>query len=326
MFSAIGKTESAGGFRRRPGAETFDLAFICNSATENYSLARFLRQRGTVVLYVFHEPEPIWNWRLPRLEGWGKTGRFLVSSYCSIRTLREADGVIVCSSYARSLYERAYKRFNSNVTAMPLLFEDEIGDARFEQMRRTKTCLGFIGTACKAHGFADFIALAKYAVREGTSIPFIIATGVDLTAMLRADGELARSVREKKIEVHHGRELSNDEINEYYLRCFCVWNVYRRSTQSGVLPRAFMAGSPVLASRIGSFPEYVREGVTGEFVDSGEDPAAILAVAEKMRDRSVEYADRCRECFTDTFYYGANLNQVTEIIARSSARASRRAT
>jgi glycosyltransferase involved in cell wall biosynthesis len=114
--------------------------------------------------------------------------------------------------------------------------------------------------------------------------------------------------------VQHGRGLSNDEINLHYLDCFCVWAVYRRSTQSGVMANAFMAGSPVIATRVGSFPEYVVPGVNGEFVDSVGDFGAMLRQAEKMRQDVPAYSEGSRKTFLNTFYYGANRKKITELL------------
>jgi glycosyltransferase involved in cell wall biosynthesis len=75
-----------------------------------------------------------------------------------------------------------------------------------------------------------------------------------------------------------------------------------------------MAGTPVLASRVGSFPEYVIENVTGEFVDSFEDYEAILFSAEKIRSQLSTYVDRCRKMFANTFYYKANFERFGAII------------
>jgi glycosyltransferase involved in cell wall biosynthesis len=205
---------------------------------------------------------------------------------------------------------------------MPLLFDDEIGNELFARIQNSKQAFGFVGTACRSHGFDAFVAFVKYAIRNGCSIPFMIATSVDLTSVLRTDHELARHVSEGRLRIQHGQKLSNDQINQYYLQCFCIWNVYRRSTQSGVLPRAFMAGTPVMASRVGSFPEYVRAGVTGEFVDSSDDHTTIHEAAERMREHSLSYAKECRNMFLDTFYWRSNLNKLAEIIESASTNST----
>jgi glycosyltransferase involved in cell wall biosynthesis len=197
---------------------------------------------------------------------------------------------------------------------MPLLFDDEIGSDRVERARHDKRFFGFVGTACKSHGFDVFVSFAKFVIGSGSRMPFSIATKVDLSSLLAEDRELARLVREGRIRMQHGRGLSNDEINLHYLDCFCVWAVYRRSTQSGVMANAFMAGSPVIATRVGSFPEYVVPGVNGEFVDSVDDFGAMLRLAEKMRRDIPAYSAGSRKTFLDTFYYGANRKKLTELL------------
>jgi glycosyltransferase involved in cell wall biosynthesis len=315
---AIEDTISGRGYCNNPGTQQFDLVVFYNSAVKNHSLASALRERGTTVLYVFHEPEPINSLSVLRSEGLKKTVRFVLSSLFSIRTTCTSSAVIVCSSYGRALYDRGYQRFNSNVHVLPLLFDDEIGQELFEQMRSHKRYLGFVGTACKSHGFDVFVEFAKYALRNGSDIPFVIATWVDLSSLLQSDQELAGFVEQGRIRMQHGRRLSNDEINQHYMECFCIWNVYRRSTQSGVLPRSFMAGTPVLASRVGSFPEEVQPGFTGEFVDVNEDPAAILATVQNLRAHTADYFDECRKRFLEKFYFRANRNQLTEILESTS--------
>jgi glycosyltransferase involved in cell wall biosynthesis len=313
-FSAIGETLTVTANSTRPDELAFDLAVFCNCATRNHALVRGLRTRGTAVFYLFHEPGPVCSWRYFLSEGWRQTIRFVVSSCFNIVTVRRSTGVIVHSSCALALYQRNYLRHNRNVHSMPLLFDDEIGGDRVEQARRDKHFFGFVGTACKSHGFDAFVNFAKYAIRSGSLMPFSIATKVDLTSLLVEDRELAHLVSEGRIRIQHGRGLSNDEINLHYLDCFCVWTVYRRSTQSGVMANAFMAGSPVIATRVGSFPEYVIPGVNGEFVDSVDDFGAMLRLAEKMRREIPAYSEGSRKTFLDTFYYGANRNKITELL------------
>jgi glycosyltransferase involved in cell wall biosynthesis len=316
-FTAIGTIISAADYLRASKTLQFNFALICNSSIHNRSVARSMRLDETSIFYLFHEPETIWNLGG---EGWKQLVRFPISTWCSIATLRLSDCVIVPSSRALQQYSRHFRKHNRNVHTIPLLFDDEIGTAGVERMRDSKRFFGFVGSACRSHNFDAFVDFAKYAIRQGSAIPFVIATRVDLSSHLQADRELAQRVMEGKIKLHHNRVLSNDDINQCYLDCFCVWNVYRRSTQSGVLPRAFMAGSPVLASRIGSFPEYVKEGVTGEFVDSADDSAAILRAAENIRRHSADYLDGCRKMFLEVFYYRANGNRLATILGSVAAR------
>ena len=313
-FSAIGETVTMAGITNQPDRGAIDFAVFCNCATRNHAMVRDLRLRGAAVFYLFHEPGQVWNWKFLLSVGWSQTVRSVISSCFNIATVRRSTGVIVHSTCALAMYKENHFRHNRNVHAMPLLFDDEIGSERVEQARFHKRFFGFVGTACKSHGFDIFVKFAKYAIRSGSSIPFSIATRVDLSLLLAQDSELARLVREGRIRMQHGRGLSNDEINFHYLECFCIWAVYRRSTQSGVMANAFMAGSPVIATRVGSFPEYVIPGVNGEFVDSIDDFDAILRLAEKMRQEVLTYSEGSRKTFLDTFYYIASRKKMTELL------------
>ncbi len=313
-FSAIGETVTTCELSGHPIPLTFDLAVFCNCATTNHRLIANMRTRGTVVLYVFHEPGQVLSWKYFVSEGWRQTVRFVISSCFNIVTVRRSTGVIVPSSHALALYRRHYLKHNENVHIMPLLFDDEIGNDRFERAQHNKLHFGFVGKACKSHGFDFFLKFAKYAVRSESSIQFLISTKVDLSSLLASDKELARLAREGRIQIQHGRDLRNEEINEHYLSCFCIWGAYRRSTQSGVMASAFMAGSAVLATRVGSFPEYVVPGFNGEFADSIGEFNTLLRLAEKIQRDIPTYSQGCRNTFLETFYYPAHRVKFMELI------------
>jgi glycosyltransferase involved in cell wall biosynthesis len=116
-----------------------------------------------------------------------------------------------------------------------------------------------------------------------------------------------------RIVIRAGRTLSNAEINDCYAQSVCVWNVYRRSTQSGVLPNAFMCGTPVVASRAGAFPEFVEDGATGRFLE-GDNREGIAAAFEDMRSNAAQYSRNCRKKFLETFHYKANLESLRAIL------------
>jgi glycosyltransferase involved in cell wall biosynthesis len=78
---------------------------------------------------------------------------------------------------------------------------------------------------------------------------------------------------------------------------------------------AFMAGSPVIATKVGSFPEHVVPGVNGEFVDSSGDFAEMLRLAEKIRGDIPTYSEGSRKSFLATFYYGAQRKKITQLLS-----------
>jgi glycosyltransferase involved in cell wall biosynthesis len=99
-----------------------------------------------------------------------------------------------------------------------------------------------------------------------------------------------------------GHPLATSEINAFYRRSAVVWNAYHGSMQSGVLPKAFMFGTPVV-SRAGNANEYVRDGVTGVLVGDTADTLALRTAVQRVLDRQHEFTFQCREAFLGTFYY-----------------------
>lgn len=311
-FSAVGPAVSVRDYAKAPDSLQIDIAIFYNAAVHNARVASHMRALGISVLYVFHEPVPL----LQRLsESWKSFLKLVAAKYCSLAMLRQSTAVLVPSACARRQYDRYFCKYNPMVFTLPLLFDDEYGADSRPPMHELRRHFSFLGNVHKAHDFDAFVRFVKYAIRAQSAIQFTIATKTSLTAFLNRDEELARYLKEGKLRIQHGKVLSNDEMNQYYRESFCVWNAYNCSTQSGVLPRAFMAGTPVIAKRMGSFPEYIVPGVNGEFITAANDCGAILQAAEKIRQDIPTYVEGARKTFMRTFYYEANLDQLARILA-----------
>ena len=277
----------------------------------NAWIARRMRAHGVDVLYVFHEPVPV---AMRLSEGWKEILKLIAAKFSSIAMLHQSSSVLVACGYARTLYNRYFSRYNPGVYTFPLLFEDEWPEDRSPSAAGERPYFSFLGLAVKAHDFDNFCAFAKYAIRAGRDIRFAIATRTDLSEYLAADTELAQYGKDGRILIQHGKNLSNEEMNLFCARSFCVWNVYKCSTQSGALVRAFMAGTPVVATRTGSFPEFIEPGVNGEFVEAADKFDDLLAAAEKIRANLGTYVEGSRRSFLDIFDYRANRKRFARIL------------
>ena len=81
-----------------------------------------------------------------------------------------------------------------------------------------------------------------------------------------------------------------------------------------------MFGTPVIAARIGSFPEFVQEGVNGRFSDA-RDHEGIWAAFEDIRSNLNMYAANSRKTFLKTFYYRPHMAELGRLLD-SGARPS----
>ncbi|OOC44216.1 glycosyltransferase [Thermosipho sp. 1074] len=292
-------------------SERFDLVLFHNVSVVNHVVSRKLKIKGSKIAYVYHEP---WEGFYNRLKNEGKMRaiKSTLAHFFSVRMLRLSDIVIVPSNYALELYEKHDKKFNGSVVKIPLLFDDEFNKEIIDISK--KKYFSYIGHAVKGHAFDKYLEFIKFLYKSKANLKFEIATRTDLSKWIYKDKILQLMIADGSLKISHGRPLRNQEINKAFERSFCVWNLYRRSTQSGVLPKAFMFGTPVIASYIGSFPEYVESGFNGEFVFQINNFEEVYEKLEKIRVGLYGYSQNARSTFFKTFYYKANIKMLSNIV------------
>jgi len=301
-FSPYGRivlSADAGEWLKR---ESPNLALLANAAIGNMALAFKMRRHGVRVWYLFHEPVAL---REHLGEGWSDLAKLAVAKITSIVTACLSERILVPSRFALGSYRKHFNIFNSNASVMELLFDDEAREAFALAAPEGRRYFSFLGYASRAHDFASFIEFAKWADRQGANIRFAIATRSDLSEVLRQDSELRDLEARGVMEILHGRVLSPHEMQERFLSSFCVWNVYRNCTQSGVLPRAFMNGTPVLGVDRGSLADYIQSGKTGELVGDGREFPAILDALGRIKASLPAYVAHCRNAFLSRFHWNS---------------------
>jgi glycosyltransferase involved in cell wall biosynthesis len=284
---------------------SFTDVLVYNSAIPNPAFARKMKRNGCSIMYVYHEPS------ISVRKAWGRSGldsiaRLGISRMFSRLMLLTSDLVILPSRQALQNYLLRDSRYNGRTLEVPLIFDDGYGSVD----RRERTTFSYIGTISRAHGFDQFFAFMKYALRENLGIRFLIASRHNIPEDEILDQYAAN------ITVRCGRPLTNGEINECYAQSRCVWNLYRLSTQSGVMANAFMCGAPVIASRTGAFTQFVKDGYNGKFADAmnhAEIAAAYYEIAAAME----RYSKNSRQTFVDNFYYKSQLGRIEAMLALS---------
>jgi len=284
-------------------------AVFVNPSTRNGELGASLKKQGTKILYVYHEP---WQISLDFLRGEGLAGtlRAIVAHHMTVPILRLADCILLPSRTALAVYHTADARYNPRATYVPLIFDDDTAGDVLETLPG-KRYFSFIGKPCRSHAFDQFTAAMRYAFKAGWDVRFLIAARQPLPDSVSRDPLIRKHMHQ--IEIRCGRPLNNQEMNRCYAESYCVWNLYRRSTQSGVLPKAFMFGTPVIASEIGSFPEFVQDRVTGRF-SSAENHEHLWNAVKEMKENLAAYAMHCRRSFCETFYYRSCLPMLERLL------------
>lgn len=281
-----------------------DFAVVQNTGFENVKFFKWCKKKGCKILYILHEPYMGFKELL-------KDGTYClkqaVACILNVWLCNRSEKVIVCSQYAEDNCRRYMKEAYKKAVRFPLLFMDE-----FSEEGEERKYFSLIGTYATSKGSDLFLKFMKDSVSKGYKINFQIATRTNLTEQLK-DEILQRLVCDGKLIIQHGRNMSTDEINGAYRRSICCWNGYRRTTQSGVLPNAYMLGTPVLATKLGSFREFVTPGQTGVFIDN-ENTESIYQGYLKVKANSKEMSEECRKYFIENFFYGSQEQRLKEII------------
>lgn len=64
---------------------------------------------------------------------------------------------------------------------------------------------------------------------------------------------------------------------------------YLTAATSGILMTAYVFGKPVVATRVGSLPEYVRDGVTGVLVDPSDETQLADALIQMLANKALRH-------------------------------------
>ena len=247
------------------------------------------------LIYVYHEP--LGSKKSFRDAGvsWLKTQKIFLTDKANWLLVKMADHVILSSKTALSHYENGvYSRLNPHYTCMSLIFNDEY-DTKLKNASRK--FFSYIGTVAADHSFTEYLDFVKWAVKEN-KLPqtlFLIATKSDF----EVPQELLDSPR---VTIQKGRPLSDEEINEYYASTFVVWNAYARTTQSGVLAKSFMFGTPAIVLRK-NLSEFTMDGKEVKAIDDNRDSKQIHDSVLGIISEFEKYSRACRSRFENSFYY-----------------------
>jgi glycosyltransferase involved in cell wall biosynthesis len=189
----------------------------------------------------------------------------------------------------------------SRYAKINLLFSDE---APPDQINRPRSFISYIGTIAEDHAFKEFVHLMHESISEGTisGYSFLIATRSRIPEEMSSIIE--SGVLSGRLVVQSGTPMTNEQINGFYAQSHLVWNAYKRSMQSGVLPKAYMFGTPVLMS-VANQNEYFEDGVHGVLISDryafDEFENAVL----RLESSWPAISRNCRNYYLQNFDYRA---------------------
>ncbi|SDH36076.1 MULTISPECIES: glycosyltransferase [unclassified Duganella] len=133
----------------------------------------------------------------------------------------------------------------------------------------------FFGHLEPRKGLAEFLAVARD-MRDVAGVKFVVAGNGEMRQHGAACAALMAQAQRWPNVLLDQRRIPFEEVERYFAASDVVALPYREGTTSGVLKLAIAFGVPVLASRVGDFPEQVPAGA-GVLFDAGE------GLAERLR-------------------------------------------
>lgn len=282
-----------------------DIVVLFNFGTQNVKFVNWCKKNNIKVIYILHEP-------YMGIKELVKDGSYIVKQTvaCAMNNIicKNSTKVVLCSDYALQNCKRFMKSAYEKSVRFPLIFLDLYDPLCTEERKY----FSLIGTYATSKGSDLFLKFIKQSFERDYDINFQIATRSNIEEKLN-DEIFKKLIAQKKLIVYQGHPLTTNQINSAYRRSICCWNGYRRTTQSGVLPNAFMQGTPVVATKLGSFKEFVIPDKTGEFINN-QDVESIYTAYSKIKKNITSMSETCREEFINNFFCDNQVKKIKEIL------------
>lgn len=280
-------------------------ALIYNTGFENVSFINWCAKNNCPIIYVLHEP---YMGLRELLKDGSYMVKQLIASLLNVWICHKSSRVILCSEYAEENCAKYMKKTRKKAVRFPLIFLDDYDSRKVVE----RTYFSMIGGCSTAHGSDVFIEYIKRAYESGSNQKFQIVTRSNILHLL-SDPVYKKMQNSGHLVVQQGRPLTEKEMSAAYRCSIATWNGYRRSTQSGVLPNSLMHGTPVVATKVGSFKEFVKPCVTGVFISDFK-LETITDAVNQIRQEGDVINHSCRKFFGENFYYRNQIDKFKKIV------------
>lgn len=284
-----------------------DLLWIVNPSEKHLLFVIWMKlHMKTKVFYYYHEPFPGLEIFKEGIKSLRALAACIISSFICMFSYK----VVLPSNNSLEKYKKYSKLFNKNFCMLPLLY---VREDRYDDNKKSRKFFSFIGTFAESHGTDGFMKFISYAYKVDSEIKFLIATKSNISTILD-DPELKQLISEERLIIQQGRNMTVNEINSFYEQSICVWNIYTRSNQSGVLPNSLMLGTPVLASNTGIFPEIIVNNYNGYLIEDICDLENILNSYKRIKADIQRFSKNALCTFAEKYDYRPWVTKIIDYI------------
>ena len=288
-------------------ADLFIVWFPSISVVFNLLFVRLFTKATTV--YTYHEPYTSFSSYRAAGFSWLKSVRVAAISMISRIICTMSDKIILPSARAFRTIPSAHIQ-PLRYAKINLMFADEF-EPKLQGLKRN--FISYIGTIAEDHAFDEFVRLMQDSITRQALLPkkFLIATRSQLPE--KHLDTIQQCISSGRLVLQSGSPMANGQINGFYAQSFVIWNAYRRSMQSGVLPKAYMFGTPVLVSTSNQ-SEYFEDSVHGVLISDLYTTQEFRRAIEHLQVEWITISQNCRAHYLQNFDYHALSNMYLEFV------------
>ena len=231
------------------------------------------------------------------------------------RELRHVDTFIAMSEFSRDKHREF--GFPRDMEVLPYFLPDreEVTAGGDDSSPHPRPYFLFVGRLEKIKGLDDVIPVFQ----DYAGADLVIAGDGEYGAALRALGQ-------GNPRVHFLGRVDQERLAAYYRHaqalivpsvCFETFGI--------ILIEAFRQGTPVVARRLGPFPEILAKAKAGELFDDARDLVAALHRLQDDPARRAELSERARDAFDRHWSESAVIPRYLDIVRRAAVRRGRQA-
>lgn len=288
----------------------YDVILVYSPSKRNLKeLWRIKLKRRCKLIFVYHEPLGTIKSYREAGESWWKVLKIFIKDKANWPLIMFSDHIILSSQTARINYEKGvYCRLNRNYTTISLIFSDEYNA---ELRKSNRRYFSYIGTIAVDHSYNEYLNFIKNVInnKDLCQLNFLIAT----SSTVMRDSDIDDMLSSGRLTVIDGKPLSNEEINNCYASSYVVWNAYGRTTQSGVLAKSFMFGTPVILLKK-NLSEYTTDGKDVVAIDDNKSYEQISSAVESIVNNFKNFTTACRDRFLCTFHFQLHKETMKRIL------------
>jgi glycosyltransferase involved in cell wall biosynthesis len=207
-------------------------------------------------------------------------------------SLRYVDVVILHSQRALRLFKEKYPHFPNRTYMVPLQFQDHK-----KEIEPSRQYISFLGRAELAKGIDVFFSLVEESAITNPEWTFQIVTSSNIERYLEKLSPVAR----RKLFVVNDIHISDEDLRVAAGKSIAILSLYKETMQSGIIPLAFMKGTPIIGTNIEGITEWIRDKETGIRVSSNPSIEEIKSAIGYIRNNFYQMTGRCRIEYLEIF-------------------------